>query len=228
VILDFDNAAVRLAQIKRIEETKRRRDPAVAAAALASLTEIARSGIGNLLEAAVDAVRARATVGEISDAMRAIFGDHSATPEVVTDVYGAAYDNDLEFSTLVHRLTDFATSLSGKPKIMVAKLGQDGHDRGAKIIASAFGDIGFEVLAGPLFQTPDEAAEMAVSNKVHVVGMSSLAAGHKTLAPQLVAALKARGASNIIVVVGGVIPRKWGRCRLRSRHQCSRSCPRDH
>ncbi len=207
-ILDIDNAAVRLAQVRRIEDTKSRRDPTATATTLARLTEIARSGQGNLLEAAVDAARARATVGEISDAMRLVFGDHSATPEVVSDVYGAAYDNDPEYSTLVHRLGDFAKSLSVKPKIMVAKLGQDGHDRGAKIIASAFGDIGFEVLAGPLFQTPDEAADMAVSNKVHVVGMSSLAAGHKTLAPQLVAALRARGASHIIVVVGGVIPRQ--------------------
>ncbi|NEI74612.1 methylmalonyl-CoA mutase [Rhizobium lusitanum] len=207
-ILDIDNAAVRLAQVRRIEDTKSRRDPTATATTLARLTEIAHGGQGNLLGAAVDAARARATVGEISDAMRLVFGDHSATPEVVSDVYGTAYDDDPEYTTLVHRLGDFAKSLSVKPKIMVAKLGQDGHDRGAKIIASAFGDIGFEVLAGPLFQTPEEAADMAVSNKVHVVGMSSLAAGHKTLAPQLVAALKARGASHIIVVVGGVIPRQ--------------------
>ncbi|MBX5212159.1 methylmalonyl-CoA mutase [Rhizobium sp. NZLR11] len=206
--LDIDNAAVRIAQVKRIEDTKSRRDQATTAAALSMLTDIARSGDGNLLEAAVSAARARATVGEISDAMRLIFGDHTATPEVVTDVYRAAYEDDPEYSTLVHRVGDFAKSLSFKPKIMVAKLGQDGHDRGAKIIASAFGDIGFEVLAGPLFQTPEEAAEMAVANKVHVVGISSLAAGHKTLAPQLVAALEARGARHIIVVVGGVIPRK--------------------
>ncbi|PYE43402.1 methylmalonyl-CoA mutase [Rhizobium sp. PP-F2F-G20b] len=207
-ILDIDNAAVRIAQIRRIEETKRRRDPAAVEATLAALTGVARQGHGNLLAAAVDAARARATVGEISNAMRAVFGDHTAVPEVVADVYGAAYENDPEYTTLVGRLGDFAAALSVKPKIMVAKLGQDGHDRGAKIIASAFGDIGFEVLVGPLFQTPDEAAEMAVKNRVHVVGMSSLAAGHKTLAPQLVAALKARGAGNIIVVVGGVIPRQ--------------------
>ncbi|CZT37024.1 methylmalonyl-CoA mutase [Rhizobium sp. 9140] len=207
-ILDIDNAAVRIAQIRRIEETKRRRDPAAVEATLATLTGIARQGHGNLLAAAVDAARARATVGEISDAMRMVFGDHTAVSEVVADVYGAAYENDPEYTTLVGRLGAFAAALSVKPKIMVAKLGQDGHDRGAKIIASAFGDIGFEVLVGPLFQTPDEAAEMAVKNRVHVVGMSSLAAGHKTLAPQLVAALKARGADNVIVVVGGVIPRQ--------------------
>ncbi len=207
-ILDIDNAAVRLAQIKRIEETKRRRDPALVTAALNRLSEVARTGTGNLLEAAVESARARATVGEISDAMRIVFGDHAATPEVVTDVYGSAYDDDPEYSTLVERLGNYAKTLSVKPKIMVAKLGQDGHDRGAKIIASAFGDIGFDVLAGPLFQTPEEAAEMAVKSQVHVVGMSSLAAGHKTLAPQLVRALKDRGAEHILVVVGGVIPRQ--------------------
>ncbi len=207
-ILDIDNAAVRLAQIKRIEETKRRRDPALVTAALNRLSEVARTGTGNLLEAAVESARARATVGEISDAMRIVFGDHAATPEVVTDVYGSAYDDDPEYSTLVERLGNYAKTLSVSPKIMVAKLGQDGHDRGAKIIASAFGDIGFDVLAGPLFQTPEEAAEMAVKSQVHVVGMSSLAAGHKTLAPQLVKALKDRGAEHILVVVGGVIPRQ--------------------
>ena len=207
-ILDIDNAAVRVAQIKRIEETKRRRDPVVVAEALDRLTEVARTASGNLLEAAVSAARARATVGEISDAMRVVFGDHAATPEVVADVYGSAYNGDPEYSTLVERLAGFAKSLSVKPKIMVAKLGQDGHDRGAKIIASAFGDIGFDVLAGPLFQTPEEAAELAVTSQVHVVGMSSLAAGHKTLAPQLVKALKDRGAEHILVVVGGVIPRQ--------------------
>ncbi len=207
-ILDIDNAAVRLAQIKRIDETKRRRDATVVGAALDRLSDVARTGVGNLLEAAVEAARARATVGEISDAMRVVFGDHAATPKVVADVYGSAYEGDPEYSTLVERLGEFAKTLSVKPKIMVAKLGQDGHDRGAKIIASAFGDIGFDVLAGPLFQTPEEAAEMAVTNRVHIVGMSSLAAGHKTLAPQLAKALKDRGASHILVVVGGVIPRQ--------------------
>jgi methylmalonyl-CoA mutase len=207
-ILDIDNAAVRLAQIKRIKDTKRRRDPAAIAAALDTLRTYAGDGSGNLLAAAVEAARARATVGEISDAMREVFGDHSAVPEVVADVYGAAYSGDPEYSTLAERVGEYTRVLSAKPKIMVAKLGQDGHDRGAKIISSAFGDIGFEVLAGPLFQTPDEAADMAVKNGVQVVGMSSLAAGHKTLAPQLVDALKARGAEHVVVVVGGVIPRQ--------------------
>jgi len=161
-----------------------------------------------MLEAAVEAARARATVGEISDALRRTFGDHAALPKVIGNVYGAAYHNEPEYQTLVSRLQGFSAAMGERPKVMVAKLGQDGHDRGAKIIASAFGDIGFEVLAGPLFQTPGEAAETAISSKVHVVGVSSLAAGHKTLLPQLVEALRARGASNVIVVCGGVVPRQ--------------------
>ncbi|MCA0275155.1 MAG: methylmalonyl-CoA mutase [Proteobacteria bacterium] len=207
-ILEIDNSAVRQAQVERIERTRRQRDPKRVEAAIAALEQVARTGEGNILAAAVEASRARATVGEISDAMRRAFGNHAAVPEVVENVYGKAYDDEPEFRTLVSRLEQFAGSLGEKPRIMVAKLGQDGHDRGAKVIASAFGDVGFEVIAGPLFQTPDEAADTAIASKVHVVGMSSLAAGHKTLAPQLVAALKAKGADNIIVVVGGVIPRQ--------------------
>ncbi|AMS39762.1 methylmalonyl-CoA mutase [Aminobacter sp. Y103A] len=207
-ILEIDNSAVRLSQIARIERTRRQRDPKRVAETIAALEQVARSGEGNILAAAVDASRARATVGEISDAMRRAFGDHAAVPEVVENVYGKAYDDEPEFQTLVSRLEQFAGSLGEKPRVMVAKLGQDGHDRGAKIIASAFGDIGFEVIAGPLFQTPGEAADTAIASRVHVVGMSSLAAGHKTLAPQLVQALKAKGAADIIVVVGGVIPRQ--------------------
>jgi methylmalonyl-CoA mutase len=207
-ILDIDNAAVRTAQMKRIEETKRRRDTAQVTTALKSLTDVARNGDGNILEAAVEAVRARATVGEISDAMRAVFGDHSAVPEVVSDIYGDAYKDEPELATLAARLAAVSRSIGRKPKIMVAKLGQDGHDRGAKIIASAFGDIGFDVLAGPLFQTPDEAADMALAANVHVVGVSSLAAGHKTLLPQLVERLKAKGGGEVIVVCGGVVPRQ--------------------
>ncbi|MFN7124960.1 MAG: methylmalonyl-CoA mutase [Allorhizobium sp.] len=206
-ILEIDNTAVRLSQVKRIEQTRRQRDPRRVETTLARLTEISRTGEGNLLEAAVDAARARATVGEISDAMRAVFGDHAATPEVVHDIYGKAYEGDPEMETLTTRLKDYGKAAS-KPRILIAKLGQDGHDRGAKVIASAFGDIGFDVVAGPLFQTPEEAADLAVANKVQVVGMSSLAAGHKTLAPQLVEALKAKGANDVIVVVGGVIPRQ--------------------
>ncbi len=206
--LEIDNTAVRAAQIRRLEDTKRRRDGETVRQTLDALARVAASGKGNLLEAAVEAARARATVGEISDAMRSAFGDHTATPEVIKDVYGEAYRDEPELAVLKSRLSDLGATLGRRPKIMVAKLGQDGHDRGAKVIASAFGDIGFDVLAGPLFQTPQEAADMAVASKVNVVGISSLAAGHKTLAPQLIEALKASGAEDIIVVVGGVIPRQ--------------------
>lgn len=207
-ILDIDNAAVCSSQIARIETIKRQRDPKRVDAALAELGKIAANGKGNLIDAAVEAARARATVGEISDALRMAFGDHLAKPEVVTKVYGAAYEHEPEFQTLASRIHDFTRTLGQRPRIMVAKLGQDGHDRGAKVIASALGDIGFEVVAGPLFQTPKEAAQLAVEKKVHVVGVSSLAAGHRTLAPQLVEALRAKGADDIVVVVGGVIPRQ--------------------
>ncbi|WP_064711950.1 methylmalonyl-CoA mutase [Rhizobium bangladeshense] len=207
-ILEIDNSAVRTAQIKRIEETKRRRDGAAVRESLGALAEVARSGRGNLLEAAIKAARARATVGEISDAMRDAFGDHAATPVVIKGVYGEAYDNEPELAVLKTRMAEVTEAMGQRPKIMVAKLGQDGHDRGAKVIASAFGDIGFDVLAGPLFQTPDEAVEMALGEKVNVVGVSSLAAGHRTLLPQLVDRLKEQGGDNIIVVCGGVIPRQ--------------------
>ncbi|MGJ7037035.1 methylmalonyl-CoA mutase [Shinella sp. BE166] len=203
-ILEIDNSAVRASQIKRLEDIRRRRDGAAVAAALGALEKAAKTGEGNLLEAAVAAARARATVGEISDAMRRAFGDHAAVPDVVGDIYGPAYGDDPEYRTLAGRIA----AHGARPKIMVAKLGQDGHDRGAKVIASAFGDLGFDVLMGPLFQTPEEAADLAVGAKVQVVGMSSLAAGHKTLAPALVAALRERGAQNVVVVVGGVIPRQ--------------------
>ncbi|BCH19842.1 methylmalonyl-CoA mutase [Mesorhizobium sp. L-2-11] len=204
----IDNAAVRQSQIARIERTKRQRDPKRVGETLAALQNVSRSNGGNILEAAVEAARARATVGEISDALRQVFGDHSAKPEVVSKVYGAAYGHEPEFQTLVSRLDHFARKLGQKPRIMVAKLGQDGHDRGAKVIASAFGDIGFDVLAGPLFQTPLEAADMAINAQVSVVGVSALAAGHKTLLPQLVEELRRKGAGNIVVICGGVVPRQ--------------------
>ncbi|TPJ57991.1 methylmalonyl-CoA mutase [Mesorhizobium sp. B2-7-1] len=207
-ILDIDNKAVRAAQIARIETVRRQRDPAKVAKALAALGQVARSGEGNILAIAVEAARARATVGEISDVLRKVFGDHAAAPKVVRKVYDAAYRGEPEYEMLVKRLEALRADRGEAPRILVAKLGQDGHDRGAKVIASAFGDVGFEVIAGPLFQTPQEAADLAATMKVHVVGMSSLAAGHKTLAPQLVEALKAKGASDVIVVVGGVVPRQ--------------------
>ncbi|BCG90255.1 methylmalonyl-CoA mutase [Mesorhizobium sp. 113-3-9] len=207
-VLDIDNKAVRGAQVKRLDRVRRQRDSIRVEAALAQLEEVAVTGKGNMLEAAVEAVRARATVGEISDVLRGAFGDHAATPKVVRGVYGPSYAGEPEFTTLIARLQEVSASLGSRPRIMVAKLGQDGHDRGAKIIASAFGDIGFEVVTGPLFQTPGEAADLAMTSKVHVVGVSSLAAGHKTLLPQLVELLKQKGAQNIIVVCGGVVPRQ--------------------
>jgi len=207
-ILEIDNSSVRAAQIKRLDDIKRTRDRKRVEAALAALADVARTGEDNLLEAATEAARARATVGEMSDAMRQAFGDHTAVPAVVSNVYSTAYGDDPEFTNLVTRVGEVAQAIGGQPKIMVAKLGQDGHDRGAKVIASAFGDIGFEVIAGPLFQTPGEAAAMAVRAGVNVLGVSSLAAGHKTLVPQVIEELKAAGASHIIVVCGGVVPRQ--------------------
>jgi methylmalonyl-CoA mutase len=204
----IDNAAVRQSQIARLQTTKRRRDGQKVQETLAALEAVARSREGNILEAAIEAARARATVGEISDALRRVFGDHAAVPEVIRDVYGKSYAGEPEYRTLVARLEAFSAKAGSPPRIMVAKLGQDGHDRGSKVIASAFGDLGFEVLPGPLFQTPDEAADMAVAGKVHVVGVSSLAAGHRTLLPQLIDALRSMGGQDIIVVCGGVVPRE--------------------
>ena len=207
-ILEIDNTAVRKAQIERLNRVRKERDPKRYEAAIAALAEVAASGKGNILEAAVEAARARASVGEISDAMERAFNRHKAVPEVVSGVYEEAYGDDPEYATLVERLKTVAKDIGGKPRLMVAKLGQDGHDRGAKVIASAFGDIGFEVVPGDLFETPAEAAESAIEHEVHVIGASSLAAGHKTLLPELVEALKVRGAENIIVITGGVIPRQ--------------------
>ena len=207
-ILEIDNTAVRKAQIERLKQVRKERDPKRYEAAIAALAEVAASGKGNILEVAVEAARARASVGEISDAMEKAFNRHKAVPEVVSGVYEEAYGDDPEYATLVERLKTVAKEVGGKPRLMVAKLGQDGHDRGAKVIASAFGDIGFEVVPGDLFETPAEAAQSAIEHKVHVIGASSLAAGHKTLLPELVDALKERGAENIIVITGGVIPRQ--------------------
>ena len=206
-ILEIDNTKVRAQQIARLEKIKQTRNSRKVAETLGNLENIARSGNGNLLEAAVEAARARATVGEISDTMRKVFGDHSAKPVVVKNIYGKAFASEPEYKTLKQRLSDITNTTDQRPRIMIAKLGQDGHDRGAKVIASAFGDMGFEIIAGPLFQTPEEAAEMAIEKKVQLIGVSSLAAGHKTLLPQLVKALQNRN-SNIIVVCGGVVPRQ--------------------
>jgi methylmalonyl-CoA mutase len=201
----IDNTEVRRQQIVRLERIKATRDAAKVEAALAALTEGAQ-GDGNLLALSIEASRARATVGEISDALEAVFGRYRANIRTISGVYGGAYADDEEFQRIRKEVESFATEEGRRPRILVAKLGQDGHDRGAKVIATAFADLGFDVDIGPLFQTPEEAAREAIENDVHVVGISSQAAGHKTLVPQLIEALRAQGANEIVVVVGGVIP----------------------
>jgi methylmalonyl-CoA mutase len=206
-ILDIDNVKVREAQIARLALTRTARNEGAAQAALAELTRRAAEG-GNLLEAAVEAARARASVGEISDAMEKVFGRHRAEVKTLAGVYGAAYEGDDGFAAIQKDVEAFAEAEGRRPRMLVVKMGQDGHDRGAKVIATAFADIGFDVDVGPLFQTPEEAAQDAIDNDVHVVGISSQAAGHKTLAPKLVEALKAAGAGDILVICGGVIPQQ--------------------
>ena len=208
--IDFrsiDNAAVRDAQIARLAQVRATRDSAACDAALEELTRRAAEG-GNLLEAAVTAARARATVGESSMAMEKIFGRHRAEVKTLAGVYGAAYEGDDAFAAIQKDVEAFAEEEGRRPRMLVVKMGQDGHDRGAKVIATAFADIGFDVDVGPLFQTPEEAAQDAIDNDVHVIGISSQAAGHKTLAPKLVEALNAAGAGEILVICGGVIPQQ--------------------
>jgi len=207
-ILDVDNVAVRESQVERLKEIRSTRDQAACDAALLALEQAAASGQGNLLEIAIDAARARATVGEISMAMEKTFGRHRAEVKTLAGVYGAAYEGDEGFAAIQKSVEEFAEAEGRRPRMLVVKMGQDGHDRGAKVIATAFADIGFDVDVGPLFQTPEEAAQDAVDNDVHVVGISSQAAGHKTLAPKLVQALKDAGADDIIVICGGVIPQQ--------------------
>ncbi|MDT8855294.1 methylmalonyl-CoA mutase [Paracoccaceae bacterium Fryx2] len=206
-ILDIDNDAVREAQVARLGRIRATRDAAAVEAALADLTHRAEHG-GNLLEAAVTAARARASVGEISMAMEKIFGRHRAEVRTLSGVYGAAYEGDDGFAAIQKDVEAFAEEEGRRPRMLVVKMGQDGHDRGAKVIATAFADIGFDVDVGQLFQTPEEAAQDAIDNDVHVIGISSLAAGHKTLAPKLVQALQAAGAGEILVICGGVIPQQ--------------------
>ena len=204
-VLDIDNAEVRRSQIARLERTKAERDAVAVGAALQALTDGAR-GDGNLLELCVAAARARATVGEMSDAMEEVFGRHQATIRSIAGVYGQAYAGDEDFAAVAADIDAFAEETGRRPRMLVVKMGQDGHDRGAKVIATAFADLGFDVDVGPLFQTPEEAARDAVDNDVHVVGVSSQAAGHKTLVPQLIAELHERDARDVTIVVGGVIP----------------------
>ena len=206
-IRDIDNDAVRAAQVKRLENIKKERDEKNCSAALLNLEKAAEGG-DNLLEAAVEASRARATVGEISMAMEKVFGRHRAEVKTLAGVYGAAYEGDEDFIAIQHELEKFTKDEGRRPRMLVVKMGQDGHDRGAKVIATAFADIGFDVDVGPLFQTPEEAAQDAIDNDVHVIGISSQAAGHKTLAPKLIEALKSRDAGDILVICGGVIPQQ--------------------
>jgi len=205
-IRDIDNTAVREAQVRRIKAVRESRDEDACRETLAALTDAARDGSGNLLALAIDAARARATVGEISDALEEIYGRYRAMTHSISGVYGAAYADDQEFAATQERVEAFAQAEGRRPRMLVSKLGQDGHDRGARVIATGFADLGFDVDIGPLFQTPEEAVREAIENDVHVIGISSQAAGHKTLVPQIIEGLKKEGASDIIVICGGVIP----------------------
>jgi methylmalonyl-CoA mutase len=205
-ILSIDNTAVREAQVQRLQKLRAMRDEAKVKACLNAITEAASAGSGNLLEKAVEAARARASLGEISDAMEKVFGRHKAVIRAISGVYSSEFGEADEIAKVRQMADEFEQNEGRRPRILVAKLGQDGHDRGAKVVATAFADLGFDVDIGALFQTPEEVARQAVENDVHVVGMSSLAAGHKTLLPQLIAELKKLGREDIMVVIGGVIP----------------------
>ena len=205
-ILSIDNTAVRESQVQRLQKLRANRDEAKVKACLTAITDAASAGSGNLLEKAVEAARARASLGEISDAMEKVFGRHKAIIRAISGVYSSEFGDAEEIATVRKMADDFEQREGRRPRILVAKLGQDGHDRGAKVIATAFADLGFDVDIGALFQTPEEVARQAVENDVHVIGMSSLAAGHKTLLPQLIAELKKLGREDIMVVAGGVIP----------------------
>ncbi|HLT76961.1 MAG TPA: methylmalonyl-CoA mutase [Ferrovibrio sp.] len=204
-LLEVDNTRVREQQVARLNTIRNTRDKAKAEAAIRALEEGA-AGNANLLELCVNAARARVTVGEMSDAMERVFTRHQATIRSISGVYGAAYANDEGFMNIQKDIEAFAAEEGRRPRMLVVKLGQDGHDRGAKVIATAFADLGFDVDVGPLFQTPEEAAKDAIDNDVHVIGVSSQAAGHKTLVPQLIEALRRQGAGDILVICGGVIP----------------------
>ncbi|QAZ38690.1 methylmalonyl-CoA mutase [Methylibium sp. Pch-M] len=206
--LDIDNVKVRDSQIERLKAIRARRDAPAVQAALDALTQCAESGQGNLLDLSVKAIRLRATVGEVSSALEKVWGRHRADTQKVTGVYAAAYDSAEGWEQLKTEIAAFADDHGRRPRVMIAKLGQDGHDRGAKVVATAFADLGYDVDMGPLFQTPDECARQAIENDVHAIGVSTLAAGHKTLVPAIVAELKKQGADDIIVFVGGVIPRQ--------------------
>ena len=205
---DIDNVAVRDGQIARLKTIKAGRDSAGVQAALAALTAAAENNTGNLLDLCIQAMRLRATVGEVSDALETVYGRHRADTQKVTGVYAAAYDSAEGWENLKTEINAFAQTQGRRPRVMISKLGQDGHDRGAKVVATAFADLGFDVDMGPLFQTPEECARQAIENDVHAVGVSTLAAGHKTLVPAIIEELKKQGADDIIVFVGGVIPKQ--------------------
>jgi methylmalonyl-CoA mutase len=207
-IREVDNHMVREQQVARLQRIRATRDAAKVQAALAALTAAARSGQGNLLQLSIEAVRLRATVGEISDALEQVFGRHRADTQKVTGVYAAAYDSAEGWDKLKGEIVAFAQEQGRRPRVLIAKLGQDGHDRGAKVVATAFADLGFDVDIGPLFQTPEECARQAIENDVHAVGVSTLAAGHKTLVPAIIDALREQGGGDIVVFVGGVIPQQ--------------------
>ena len=205
-ILEIDNEQVRETQLRRLANIRASRDDKAVTAALSALTEAARSGQGNLLALAIEATRCRATVGEISDAMEQVFGRFTANSQTVSGVYGAAYKGDADWEKISMDIDAFVAAHGRRPRMLVAKMGQDGHDRGAKVVATAFADVGFDVDLSPMFSTPSEVARQAIENDVHAVGASSLAAGHKTLVPELIAALREQGGDDIIVIAGGVIP----------------------
>jgi len=205
-ILDIDNTKVRQQQIERLKSVRARRDDAKVKAALAAVTRTAAGGNENLLAVCIEAARARASVGEISDAMEEVFGRHRALTRSISGVYAAGHEGDAAFEKVQREVEEFARLEGRRPRLLVAKLGQDGHDRGSKVIATAFADLGFDVDIGPLFSTPEEAARQAVENDVHVIGVSSQAAGHKTLVPHLVEALRKQNAGDILVILGGVVP----------------------
>jgi methylmalonyl-CoA mutase len=205
-ILDIDNDKVREAQVTRLKSIRAKRDEAKLKATLDALSAAAKDGSGNLLALAIEATRARATVGEISDALEKVFSRHQATIRSISGVYSQGFEGDEGFRRVQNEVAAFAENEGRRPRMLVVKMGQDGHDRGAKVIATAFADIGFDVDIGPLFQTPEEAARQAIENDVHVVGVSSQAAGHKTLVPELIGHLRRMGGGDILVVCGGVIP----------------------
>ena len=205
---DIDNAMVRDNQVARLKQLRAKRDTRATQAALDALTRCAETGDGNLLDLSIRAMRLRASVGEVSDALEKVWGRHRADTQKVTGVYAAAYDSAEGWDKLKAEINEFAEAQGRRPRVMIAKLGQDGHDRGAKVVATAFADLGFDVDMGPLFQTADECARQAIENDVHAVGVSTLAAGHKTLVPAIIESLKKQGADDIIVFVGGVIPRQ--------------------